>query len=374
MLVDVAHESSVLFLRHTRRNSFDLNLLGIIDEDDDAMLEAQRRDDMTTNDTFDSELVQAGGVQTNLCLDNLLIQSVYYKDIVSFWESALCSGNQWNAEPVQSIAADNLDDEQSVVGEIFSPQQYKAPTTPHLQRNSMNSRRQESKMTAAEQQDQTTTTSEDSAVEYPFDASYGPEVEVVFGGQEGQDKQEEQEEGPERDGDENVPRGCWQDSEQISSTNQPQHQRGQSLHQGLGGPSSLPSFPRSRSSSFGNVSDDPSPGAGGTSPNGGPDSGTAVDRIAVPATCVGQTFSALFHHLFESTRQIPFAVYRQSTQPIGEYDQYAVPQLPYSIVCPNPDMKLRVTDLVFIFTCNSEELQFESYMGYGEEPPSPAAA
>ena len=59
---------------------------------------------------MDDELVQAGSVLTQSYLENLLFQSVLYKDVVQFWEAILVpSGVNPKRENVDIDMAPNFD-------------------------------------------------------------------------------------------------------------------------------------------------------------------------------------------------------------------------------------------------------------------------
>ena len=69
-------------------------------------------------------------------------------------------------------------------------------------------------------------------------------------------------------------------------------------------------------------------------------SGSLVDRIPLPAHCSGLYFSTVFRHLYDDSRQIAFAIYRENRRDT----------LKYAIVCPEPTTKLLDTDYIFVFT------------------------
>jgi len=88
--VDIAHESNSLFLRHvstTPRYTQNKDTNAGADEDKaeaddeaDAGMEYMRKEE-------DAALMRSGGILMEMCLDNLLVQSVYYPDINAFWDS-----------------------------------------------------------------------------------------------------------------------------------------------------------------------------------------------------------------------------------------------------------------------------------------------
>ena len=72
--VEIAHEANTLFLRPRHEHD---------DQKEDEIAE----DTIQEQVEADTSLLRSGGILTQCCLDNLLIQSVYYPAINSFWEN-----------------------------------------------------------------------------------------------------------------------------------------------------------------------------------------------------------------------------------------------------------------------------------------------
>jgi hypothetical protein len=88
VVVDIALESNSLFLRHIstaprRVKSKEASK----DDADTADADNEEVDeDVESNREVDVALMQSGGILMEMCLENLLVQSVYYPDISAFWD------------------------------------------------------------------------------------------------------------------------------------------------------------------------------------------------------------------------------------------------------------------------------------------------
>jgi len=89
--IDIAHESNSLFLRH--KNARSREHMCIIDVGADTPANnAEAEEEVHESNGYtskeeDAALMRSGGILMEMCLDNLLVQSVYYPDICAFWES-----------------------------------------------------------------------------------------------------------------------------------------------------------------------------------------------------------------------------------------------------------------------------------------------